>query len=135
MSPYYDYSTMNNIIVSIGLTNPTVATTTFSANLYSYYYSSSRYSLTISTTATYITDITYTSNSQIAKSTVSLYPFYSRISTVSNAPLRIRFVLPSSSIDTAWGQLVLTYSQIEYSSAHLCYIIAYSSYQAMMQQT
>jgi hypothetical protein len=134
ISPYYDYSTSNNIIVSIGLTNPS-STTTFYANLYSYYYSSSRYSLTISTQATYSTDATYTSYTQIAKSTVSVYPFHSRISTVANAPMRIRFKLPSSSMATANGKFMFTYSQIQYSSAHLCYIIAYASYTAMMQQT
>lgn len=120
--------------MSIGVTNPTTVTT-FNVNLYSYYYSGSRYSLTISGSTTYTTDTTYSSNNQVAKSTVALYPFYTRISTVANAPLRIRFSLPSSSVSAANGQFMLTYSQIQYSTAHLCYIIAYNSYTSMMQQT
>lgn len=69
-SPYFDYSTTNNIIVSVGLTNPSSASTTFYANLYSYYYSGSRYSLTISTSNTYLTDVTYTSSTKLAKGIV-----------------------------------------------------------------
>jgi len=134
-SKYYDFSTTNNIFVTIGIQNPTTASTTFYMKLYSYYYSSSRYYLTISTQTTYTTDITYTSNTQVAKSIVSMYPFQSRISTVANAPLRIRFQIPSSSISYGAGSLVLTYSQIQYSSSHLCSIISYVSYMSMMQHT
>jgi hypothetical protein len=134
-SKYYDFTTTNNIFVTIGMLNPSSASTTFTMKLYSYYYSASRFYLTISTTATYTTDITYTSNTLVAKSIVAMYPFQSRISTVANAPLRIRFQIPSSSIATTWGQLVLTYSQIQYSSSHLCSIISYASYASMMQQT
>jgi hypothetical protein len=64
-----------------------------------------------------------------------MYPFQARISTVANAPLRIRFKLPSSSVANANGMFTLTYSQIGYTTAHLCSIIAYASYAAMMQQT
>lgn len=120
--------------MSIGVTNPTT-TTTFNVNLYSYYYSSSRYSLTISGSTTYATDTTYSSYNLVAKSTVALYPFYSRISTVANAPLRIRFALSSSSVSTANGRFTFINTQIQYSTAHLCYIIAYNSYTSMMQQT
>lgn len=136
-SPYYDYTTSNNIMISLGLTNPTSASTTFNLLLYSYYFSASIYSLTISTSATYSTDTTYTSGSYtlIGKSTVIMYPFESRISTVANAPLRARFRLPSSSVSNAWGTFTLTYSQIGYSTKHLCYILAYPCYAAMMQQT
>lgn len=135
-SKYYDFSTTNNIFVTIGLTNPSAASTTFYMKLYSYYYSSSRYYLTISTQSTYTSDQTYTSYTQVAKSIVAMYPFQSRISTVANAPLRIRFQIPSSSITySGSGKLVLTYSQIQYSSSHLCSIISYASYTSMMQQT
>jgi hypothetical protein len=137
ISPYYDYATTNNIIITIGVVTNPATTTTFTAKLYSYYYSSSRYSLTINLQNTYSTDVTYNSGtySQVAKSTVSMYPFHSRISTVANAPMRIRFLLPAASVGSPAGRLVFTYSQIQYSSAHLCYIIVYSSYAAMMQQT
>lgn len=133
-SPFWDYSTTNNIIVSIGLTNPSSATI-FYANLYSYHYSPTRFSLTISLQRTYTPDSSYTSFTQISKATVSMYPFLARMSTVANAPMRIRFVLPSSSVASANGRLVFTYSQIQYSSAHLCFIIVYASYTAMLQQT
>lgn len=49
--------------------------------------------------------------------------------------MRIQFALPSSSVATANGAFTLTYSQIQYSATHLCYIIAYASYTAMIQQT
>ena len=91
--------------------------------------------MTISKTATLTTDTTYASTTKVAKSSVFMYPFESRISTVSNAPLRIRFNLPSSSVANANGKFTFTNTQIGYSSAHLCYIIAYASYAAMMQQT
>ena len=91
--------------------------------------------MTISRTAVYTTDTTYASTTKVAKSSVFMYPFESRISTVANAPFRIRFKLPSSSVASTNGQLRFVNTQIGYSSAHLCYIIAYSSYAAMMQQT
>jgi hypothetical protein len=125
ISHYFDYTTSNTIFVSMGLTQPNAASSTFNLNLYSDYYDSSRFSLTISTSTTLSTDITYNSGtySMISKSSVMMYPFQSRISTVANAPLRIRFKLPSSSVSNANGQFTLTYSQINYSTAHLCYII------------
>ena len=136
ISRYYDYTTSNNIFISLGLTNPTSASTTFTAKLYDYYYSGSRYSLTISRTATYSTDTSFNSYSRVSKSTVEMYPFLARINTVANAPLRIRFKIPSSSVSgTGSGALKLTYSQIGYSTAHYCYIVKYASYAAMMQQT
>ncbi len=124
-------------MVSMGLLNPTSTSTTFNLLLYSYYYSSTIYYLTIVNSAVYTTDITYNSGTytQIAKSSVEVYPFKARISTVANAPLRIRFKLPSLNVGTAWGQFVFINNQIQYSSSHLCYIIAYTSYAAMMQQT
>ena len=134
-SPWFDYTTSNNIFVSLGLTNPSSASTTFTLQLFSEYYSSSRYWMTISRTATYTTDTAYNSMTKVAKSSVVMYPFESRISTIANAPLRIRFKLPSSSVASTNGKFTLAYSQIGYSTAHLCYIIAYSSYAAMMQQT
>ena len=117
-SPYKDYTTSKDIMVSMGITNPTSTTTTFTVKLYSYYYSSSRYSLTISRTATYSTDTTYNSGSytKVSKSSVRMYPFESRVSTIANAPLRIRFKLSSSSISSTNGKLELTYNQIGYSS-------------------
>lgn len=133
-SPYNDYSTTNNIIATIGLQNPS-SSATFTANLYSYYYSGSRYSLTMSIQNTYTPDASYVSYSQVAKSTVWMYRFSARMSTVANAPLRVRFTIPSSSVGNTNGVLVISYSQIQYSSAHLCYIIAYNSYTAMSQQT
>ena len=123
----------------MGITNPTSASTTFNLLLYSYWYSSSFYALTMSSSTTYTVDTTYTPVTyvQIPKSSVYVYPFQARISTVSNAPLRIRFSLLSGSntVANTWGQLVFTYDQIAYSATHLCYIIAYTSYAAMMQQT
>jgi len=136
LSRYFDYSTTKNIMVTVGLTNPTTASITFYMKLYSYYYSASRYSLTISTSNTYITDVTYTSFTKVSKSIVSMYPFHSRISSIPNAPIRIRFKIPTSTtISYGTGKFVFTYSQIQYSSSHLCYIIMYASYAAMMQQT
>jgi hypothetical protein len=136
ISPYYDYSTTNNIIASIGLTNPASAVT-FSANLYSYYSSSTRYSLTISTSSTYTPDATFISYTPFSKATIAMYPFQARMSSVANAPLRIRFMFTTSSVPATTGMLVLTYSQIQYTSAnaHLCYIMSYSSFTIMMQQT
>jgi hypothetical protein len=64
-----------------------------------------------------------------------MFPFYSRISTVPNAPLRVRFVLPSSSISNTYGRLILTYSQFGFTTSHLCHIIVYMNYTTMMQQT
>lgn len=134
-SPYFDYATTSNIIISVGLTNPNAASTTFNAYLYSYYYDGARYSLTIKTSNTYAVDLAYTSYNKVAKGTVEMYPFQSRISTVANAPLRIRFRIPSGSINRATGRLDLIYSQIQYSGAHYCYIVKYKDYTSMMQQT
>ena len=109
----------------MGFTHPNSASSTFNLHLYSEYYSSSRNYLTISNSATLATDITYNSGtySMISKSSVAMYPFQSRISTVANAPIRIRFKLPSSSVASANGKFTFSLSQIGYTTAHLCYII------------
>lgn len=39
-SPYFDYTTNNNIMVSMGITNPTSTSVSFSLLLYSSYFSS-----------------------------------------------------------------------------------------------
>lgn len=120
----------------MGLTQPASTSSSFTLLLYSHF-SSTRNALTISTSAALSTDTTYNSGSysMVSKASVMLYPFQSRISAVSNAPLRIRFKLPSSSVGSTNGKFTLTYSQIGYTTSHLCYIIEYSSYAAMMQQT
>lgn len=64
-SKFSDFTTSNNIFVSLGITNPNAATATFTMNMYDYFYSATRYSLVISRTATYTTDMTYSSNSQL----------------------------------------------------------------------
>lgn len=105
--------------------------------MYSSYHSTTWNYVTISRSATYGTDLTYNTAAytRLAKSSVYVYPFQARISTVANAPLRVRFSLASGSLTNSYGQIRFTNSQIGYSSAHLCYIIAYSSYTTMMQQT
>lgn len=135
ISRYSDYTPSTNIFVSIGLLNPATASTTFYLKLYSYYYSASRNALTISTSAVYSVDTTFSSFTQFAKSVVRIYPFESKIATVANAPLRMRFSIPSSSVSYGSGSFVFTNSQIQYTSSHLCYFISYASYSTMMQQT
>jgi hypothetical protein len=63
-SRYDDYSTDNNIFVSLGITNPTSASRTFTMIMYDYYFSSSRFSKVIEKTATYTTDTTWVSKSK-----------------------------------------------------------------------
>jgi hypothetical protein len=60
-----DYSTSNNIFVSLGITNPNVASVTFNMVLYDYYYSNTRFSTVITRSTNYTTDLTYSSNSQL----------------------------------------------------------------------
>jgi hypothetical protein len=60
-----DYSTSNNIFVSLGITNPNAASVTFNMVLYDYYYSATRFSTVISRSTTYTTDLTYASNTQL----------------------------------------------------------------------
>lgn len=64
-SKFSDYSTTNNIFVSLGITNPNAASVTFTMNMYDYYYSATRYSMVISRTTNYTTDLTYSSYSQL----------------------------------------------------------------------
>jgi hypothetical protein len=134
-SMYYDYTTTNNIFVSLGVLNPSTPSTTITMKLYSYYYSSTRYLLTISTTASYSSDVTYLSNTQISKANVLMYPFSSRISNVANSPLRIRLTLSGTMSTSNGGRFLINYSQLSYSTNYLCYFIVYSSYTAMMQKT
>lgn len=103
------------------MTNPSSVSNTFTAQLFDYYYDSNRFSRTISRTATYTTDTSFTSFAKVAKSTVQMYPFVSRISTIANAPMRIRFKTSGGTISVGNnGGFRLTYSQIQYSSAHYC---------------
>jgi hypothetical protein len=60
-----DYTTSNNIFVSLGITNPNAASVTFNMVLYDYYFSATRFSTVISRSTTYTTDLTYSSNSQL----------------------------------------------------------------------
>ena len=64
-SKYTDYTTSNNLFVSLGITNPNAASVTFTMKMYDYFYSATRYSLVISRTTTYTTDMTYSSNTQL----------------------------------------------------------------------
>jgi len=65
-SAYYPFTTSNNIFVSLGITNPSVTPVSFTMKMYDYYYTGgSRFSLVISRTATYATDLTYAVNSQL----------------------------------------------------------------------
>ena len=137
-SKYFDYTTSNNIFVSLGVTNPTSSSKTFTMKMYDYYYSSSRYSLVISKTATWSIDNSYVSNTEIEKSRVMMYPFKSRIAMVANSPLRIRFKLSTSSLPYATsnsGLLKIIYSEISYSSQFLIKFRRYSSFKNMIQET
>jgi hypothetical protein len=136
-SKYTDYTTSNNIFVSLGITNPNAASVTFTMKMYDYFYSATRYSLVISRTTTYATDMTYSSNTQLEKSRVMLYPFRSRMSMSVNAPIRFRYSLPGSgSITYAWnGLFVVTNTQISLSSNYLVYFKEYTSWTNMIQDT
>ena len=121
-SKYFDYTTSNNIFVSLGVTNPTSSSVTFTMKMYDYYYSGSRYSLVISTTTSWTIDNSYVSNTEIEKSRVMMYPFQSRIGMMANSPLRMRFKLSTSSLSYATsnsGLLKVIYSEIQYSSQFL----------------
>jgi len=79
------YTTTNNIIITYGITNPTSASTQITATLYSSYLSSSENSYTIVVSTNYIIDVTYVSTgsfTKVDKAVVSMFPFYSRISSV-----------------------------------------------------
>ena len=106
--------------------------------LYDYYYSNSRFSKVISKTATLILDNTYSTNTEIEKERISMYPFRSRFSLIANAPLRARFKLSTGSVSyspTNPGMFKLTNTQIQYSSAFLCYFRKFASYTSMDQGT
>lgn len=64
-SKYKDFTTSNNIFVSIGVTNPSTASVTFTMKMFDYFFSATRFSLVISKVATYTTDLTWASNSQL----------------------------------------------------------------------
>jgi hypothetical protein len=140
-SQYADYTTSNNIFVSLGVMNPSTASVTFAMNMYSYYYNSSRFNLVISTTTTYGTDLTYQSNNQLEKSRLSIFPFRSKLSMASNSPLRVQFNLPDSPgtisngiyLGYTTGLLQFTNIQFTYSSAYICYIKEYTSFSNMNQ--
>lgn len=130
-----NYATSNNIFVTWGIINPATSII-FTMNMYSYYYSSSRNSLVISTTATYTVDATYQAYTQVAKSRILMSPFKSRQLMVSNSPMRFRFKISSSPGSITYGglgQIVITNTQIQYSSAFLCYFKQYATYQIMAQ--
>ena len=133
-----DYSTSNNIFVSLGIVNPSSASSTFTMILYDYYFSSSLYSVVISKTATLTIDNSYFTNTAFDKSRVSMYPYRSRFTLTANAPLRIRFKLSSSSVTyaaTYSGYFSVTNTQISYSTKFLCFFRQYATYTALDQQT
>jgi hypothetical protein len=137
-SKFTDYSTSNNIFVSLGITNPNAASVTFTMNMYDYWYSATRYSIIISRTTTYTTDITYVSNTQLEKSRLKLFPFKSRMTMTTNVPIRIRFNLPASpgSITYAGNGLIkIINTQFSTSSSYLCYFKEYTSFTNMIQET
>lgn len=104
--------------------------------MYDYYYSATRYSVVISRTAPYTTDMTYASNSQLEKSRLVLYPFRSRMSMTTNVPLRIRFNLPTSPGSITYsgnGLFVITNAQFSTSSSYQCYFKEYATWTNMMQ--
>lgn len=64
-SSYYDFTTTNNIFVSLGILNPNSASVTFTMNMYSFYTSASLFGLVISRTTTYTVDTTFASKTQL----------------------------------------------------------------------
>ena len=137
-SKYEDYTTSNNIFISLGITNPSVSSITFTMKMYDYYYSSSLYSLVISRTTSWSIDNTYISNTEIEKSRVMMYPFRSKVAMTANSPLRIRFKLSTSSIPYATsnsGLFKVIMSEINYSSDYLIKFRRYSSFTHMIQDT
>ena len=137
-SKYSDYTTSNNIFVTLGVTNPSSSSITFYMKMYDYYYSSSLNSLTISTSTTWTIDTSYVSNVEIEKSRVLMYPFRSRIYSTANSPLRVRFKISTSSIPYATsnsGLLKLIHSEFAFTSDYLIKFRRYSSFTNMIQET
>jgi hypothetical protein len=64
-SSYYDFTTTNNIFVSLGILNPNSASVTFTMNMYSFYTSASLFGLVISRTTTYTVDTSFASKTQL----------------------------------------------------------------------
>lgn len=62
-----DYTTSNLIFVSLAINNPQTTSITFNMYLYSYYYSASRFALSISRSTTFSIDNSWSSNVRIAK--------------------------------------------------------------------
>lgn len=108
--------------------------------LYSYYYSSSRYSLVISKSTTFAIDNSWSSNVRISKERVHMYPFQSRFTMTANAPWRIRFKLSSSvgynsGTPSYSGMFSVVNPQIAYSTSFLCLFRQYTSYTYLAQET
>lgn len=137
-SKYEDFTTSNNIFISLGITNPSGSSVTFTMKMYDYYYSGSLYSLVISRTTSWSIDNSYTSNTEVEKSRVMMYPFRSKIAMTANSPLRIRFKLSTSSVPYATsnsGLFKIIMSEINYSSDFLIKFRKYSSLLNMIQDT
>jgi hypothetical protein len=81
--------------IVVGATNPNTDPTV-TARLYQSYTSSSVYVAYSESTATLTLDRADTSNSRLEKSQLLKYPFFAKIYTTSNAPIRIRFRLNSA---------------------------------------
>ena len=137
-SKYSDYTTSNNIFVSLGITNPSTSSVTFTMKMYDYYYSSALYSLVISRTTSWSIDNSYISNIEVEKSRVMMYPFRSRIGMTANSPLRIRFKLSTSSVPYATsnsGLFKIIMSEITHSDDYLIKFRKYASFSNMIQET
>lgn len=133
-----DYSTSNLIFVEIGITNPTTTPITFTMNLYSYYYSASRYALVVSKSTTYAIDTTWSSQTRITKERVFMMPFESRITMLPNAPFRIRFKLTSSiaynpTTPSYSGMIRIINAQIGSSTSFIIYFREYTTFSRMIQ--
>lgn len=100
-SPSSDYSPLDVLTVTLGITNP-ASSPTFTLVHYSKYVSATLYWTAIS-----IPSVTYTVDASetailLSKSLMYMYPVRARISNTANSPLRVRFRLPATSgnIDT-----------------------------------
>jgi hypothetical protein len=119
-----DYTPLDLITITIGITNPNGAVS-FNLVHYSKYINGSLYWKVIDTTAVYSVDTTETATA-LAKSLMYMYPVRSRISTVANSPFRfwLKFPAAAGSLTTANGAYhQLSHTQIGSSSNFECYFI------------
>jgi hypothetical protein len=120
-----DYTTTNQVRIVVGLTNPTSGTPTLTFSLYK-----DAGLLQAQGDVIFSPDYSLTGSTLLPRGTGLLLPFYAKLPTASNAPIRFTFRTSTAVAAASTGSLVIDHPRISQAASTTgvqCFLIRYSA--------